>query len=62
MAQTARAMHTRARLGADWRDEALQLARSAEPVARVRRILAAALHAAPVQAPAASSDTLSNPG
>ena len=40
MAQTARAMHTRARLGADWREEALQLARSAEPVARVRRILA----------------------
>jgi hypothetical protein len=29
---------------------------------RVRRILAAALHAAPVQATAASSDTLSNPG
>ena len=40
MAQAARAMHTRARLGADWRDEAVQLARSAEPVARVRRILA----------------------
>ena len=40
MAQTARAMHTRARLGADWKDEALQLARSAEPVARVRRIMA----------------------
>ncbi len=40
MAQTARAMHTRARLGADWREEAMQLARSAEPVARVRRILA----------------------
>jgi cardiolipin synthase len=40
MVQTARAMHTRARLGADWRDEALQLARSAEPVARMRRILA----------------------
>jgi cardiolipin synthase A/B len=40
MVQTARAMHTRAQLGADWRDEAVQLARSAEPVARVRRILA----------------------
>jgi cardiolipin synthase len=40
MAQTARAMHTRAHLGADWRDEAVQLARSAEPVARMRRILA----------------------
>ena len=39
MAQAARAMHTRARLGADWRDEAVQLARSAEPVARVRRML-----------------------
>ncbi len=40
MVQTVRALHTRARLGADWRDEALQLARSAEPVARMRRILA----------------------
>ena len=40
MVQTARAIHTRARLGADWRDEALQLARSTEPVARMRRILA----------------------
>ena len=39
MVQTVRAIHTRARLGADWRDEALALARSAEPVARVRRIL-----------------------
>jgi 5'-methylthioadenosine phosphorylase len=29
---------------------------------RVRRILASALHAAPVQAPDASSDTLANPG
>jgi cardiolipin synthase len=40
MAQAARAMHTRASLVADWREEALQLARSAEPVARVRRIMA----------------------
>ncbi len=40
MVQTARSLHTRARLGADWRDEALQLARSAEPVARMRRIMA----------------------
>lgn len=39
MVQAVRAIHTRARLGADWRDEALALARSAEPVARVRRIL-----------------------
>ncbi len=39
MTQTARAMHTRSRLGADWRDEAVQLVRSAEPAARVRRIL-----------------------
>ena len=39
MVQTARAIHTRARLGADWRDEALAVARSAEPVARVRRML-----------------------
>ncbi len=40
MMQTARAIHTRARLGADWREEAMQLARSAEPVARMRRMLA----------------------
>lgn len=56
MAQTARAIHTRARLGADWRDEALALARSAEPVARMRRILARLK----VRAPAADAgiDTL----
>ena len=56
MAQTARAMHTRARLGADWRDEAVQLARSAEPVARVRRILAR-LQMHP-QAPASATASL----
>jgi cardiolipin synthase len=39
VAQTARAMWSRAALGADWRDEALQLARSAEPLARARRII-----------------------
>lgn len=55
MAQTARAMHTRARLGADWRDEALQLARSAEPVARVRRILARLKVRPPVPAAAVAS-------
>lgn len=36
--QTARAMWTRAALGADWRDELLTLARSAEPLARARRM------------------------
>jgi cardiolipin synthase len=55
MVQTARAMHTRATLGADWREEALQLARSAEPVARVRRILARLkVRKAPPEAAAAS--------
>ncbi|NRF69061.1 cardiolipin synthase ClsB [Aquincola sp. S2] len=36
--QSARAMWSRAALGADWRDELLTLARSAEPVARARRM------------------------
>ncbi len=36
--QTARALWSRAALGADWRDEVQQLLRSAEPLARVRRI------------------------
>jgi cardiolipin synthase A/B len=36
--QSARAMWSRAALGADWRDELASLARSAEPVARVRRV------------------------
>ena len=40
MEQTARAMWSLAALGADWRDEVLQLARSAEPLARARRMLA----------------------
>lgn len=38
--QAARAMWTRAALGADWRDEVRVLARSAEPLARARRLLA----------------------
>jgi cardiolipin synthase len=37
--QTARAMWTRAALGADWKEEIASLARSAEPVARARRLL-----------------------
>ena len=37
--QTARAMWTRAALGADWREEIGALARSAEPIARARHIL-----------------------
>jgi cardiolipin synthase len=40
MEQAARAMWTRAALGADWREEVLQVARSAEPLARARRVLA----------------------
>jgi len=37
--QTARAMWTRAVFGHDWREEVLALARSAEPLARARRLL-----------------------
>ena len=36
--QAARAIWSRAALGADWREEVAQLARSAEPLARARRI------------------------
>ncbi|MBE7417078.1 MAG: cardiolipin synthase ClsB [Ideonella sp.] len=39
VALTARAVWTRAALGADWRDEVVSLARSAQPVARARRVL-----------------------
>ena len=39
VAQTARAMWTRAAFGRDWRDEVLALARSAEPLARARVLL-----------------------
>ena len=38
--QAARAIWSRAALGADWRSEVAALARSAEPVARARRVLA----------------------
>lgn len=38
--QVARAMYSRAALGADWRDEVAALARGAEPLARARRVLA----------------------
>lgn len=37
--QTARAMYTRARLGAAWREEVLQLVRGAEPLSRARGLL-----------------------
>ncbi len=37
---TVRAMWSRAALGADWREEVLNLARGAEPLARARRMLA----------------------
>ncbi|OYU72481.1 MAG: cardiolipin synthase B, partial [Burkholderiales bacterium PBB5] len=36
---SVRALWSRAALGADWREELSQIARSAEPVARVRRVL-----------------------
>ncbi len=39
VAQATRAMWSRATLGADWREEISALARSAEPVARARRML-----------------------
>ncbi len=39
VAQTARAMWTRAAFGRDWRDEVVALAKSAEPVARARSLL-----------------------
>ena len=39
VAQTARAMWTRAAFGRDWREEVLTLARSAEPLARARVLL-----------------------
>lgn len=39
VAQTARAMWTRAALGREWRDEVLALARSAEPLTRARALV-----------------------
>ena len=50
MEQTARAMWSRAALGADWRDELLQLLRSAEPLSRARRVLARLRVLPPAQA------------
>ena len=38
--QAARAMWSRAALGADWRDEVAAITRGAEPLARARRVLA----------------------
>jgi len=40
MEQAVRAVWTRAALGADWREEVRNVARSAEPLARARRVLA----------------------
>lgn len=39
VAQTARAMWTRAAFGRDWREEVLALARSSEPVARAKKFM-----------------------
>ncbi len=39
VAQTARAMWTRAAFGHDWRDEVMALAKSAEPVARAKQLM-----------------------
>jgi cardiolipin synthase len=39
VAQAARAVWSRAALGSDWREEMLALARSAQPLARARRVL-----------------------
>jgi len=39
VAQAARAVWSRAALGADWREEVIALARSAQPLARARRVL-----------------------
>jgi cardiolipin synthase A/B len=38
-AQSARAVWTRAAMGADWKEEVLSLARSAQPLARMRRVM-----------------------
>jgi cardiolipin synthase len=39
VAQAARAVWSRAALGSDWREEVVALARSAQPIARARRVL-----------------------
>lgn len=38
-AQSARAVWTRAAMGADWKEEVLSLAKSAQPLARMRRVM-----------------------
>ena len=38
-AQSARAVWTRAAMGADWKEEMVSLAKSAQPMARVRRVM-----------------------
>ncbi len=48
--QTARAMWTRAALGADWREELTALARSADPLARAREALSRMRILAPAMA------------
>ena len=53
--QTARALWSRAALGAEWREEVVALARSAEPVAHARRVLQRLRIVAPgLPAPAAA--------
>ncbi|MFO1217372.1 MAG: cardiolipin synthase ClsB [Burkholderiaceae bacterium] len=51
--QTARAIWSRAALGADWREEVAALARSAEPVARARSMLQRLRIVAPARPPLA---------
>jgi cardiolipin synthase A/B len=55
VAQTARALWSRAALGADWTDEVFALARSADPVARARRVLQRLRIVAPESASAAAN-------
>jgi cardiolipin synthase len=58
VAQTARALWSRAALGADWRDEVFALARSADPVARARRVLQRLRIVAPESASATAAAAL----
>ena len=55
-AQSARAVWTRAAMGADWKEEMVSLAKSAQPMARMRRRDAAPAHGA--AAPAAQPQPL----
>jgi cardiolipin synthase A/B len=55
VAQTARALWSRAALGADWREEVIALARSADPMARARRVLQRLRIVAPESAAAAAA-------